>query len=77
MISSPSAYGYRGISDPSAFMLTQKTLDAHNKLYFLEFDHITHVAPERITEGLDGSSDNCKMVTIPARTPSAKTKPSR
>ena len=65
MISSPSAYGYRGISDPSAFMLTQKTLDAHNKLYFLEFDHITHVAPERITEGLDGSSDNCKMVTIP------------
>ena len=65
MISSPSAYGYRGISDPSAFMLTQKTLDAHNKLYFLEFDHITHVAPDRITEGLDGSSDNCKMVTIP------------
>ena len=65
MISSPSAYGYRGISDPSAFLLTQKTLAAHNKLYFIEFDHITHVAPERITEGLDGSSDNCKMVTIP------------
>ena len=65
MISSPSAYGYRGISDPSAFMLTQKTLDAHNKLYFLEFDHITHVAPERITEGLDENSANCLIVNIP------------
>lgn len=65
MISSPSAYGYRGISDPSAFMVTQKTLDAHNKIYFLEFDHITHVAPERITDGLDSHSSNCKMVTIP------------
>ena len=65
MISSPSSYGYRGINDPSAFMVTQKTLDAHNKIYFLEFDHITHVAPERITDGLDGNADNCKMVTIP------------
>lgn len=65
MISSPSSYGYRGINDPSAFMVTQKTLDAHNKLYFLEFDHITHVAPERITEGLDENSANCKIVNIP------------
>lgn len=65
MISSPSAYGYRGIKDPSAFMVTQKTLDAHNKLYFLEFDHITHVAPERITEGLDENSANCLIVNIP------------
>lgn len=65
MISSPSAYGYRGLQDPSAFMLTQKTLDAHNKIYFLEFDHITHVAPERITDGLDPNSPNNKLVTIP------------
>ena len=65
MISSPSSYGYRGLNDPSAFMVTQKTLDAHNKLYFLEFDHITHVAPERITEGLDENSANCKIVNIP------------
>ena len=65
MISSPSSYGYRGINDPSAFMVTQKTLDEHNKIYFLEFDHITHVAPERITEGVEQSSNNCKMVTIP------------
>lgn len=65
MISSPSSYTYRKLGDPSAFMVTQKTLDAHNKIYFLEFDHITHVAPERITDGLDGSADNCKMVTIP------------
>lgn len=65
MISSPSAYGYRGLQDPSAFMLTQKTLDAHNKIYFLEFDHITHTAPERITDGLDPSSPNNKLVMIP------------
>ena len=65
MISSPSAYGYRGLQDPSAFMLTQKTLDAHNKIYFLEFDHITHVAPERITDGLDPNSANNKLVYIP------------
>lgn len=65
MISSPSAYGYRGINDPSAFMLTQKTLDIHNKLYFLEFDHITHVAPEKITDGLDPNSPNNKLVLIP------------
>ena len=73
MISSPSSYGYRGISDPSAFMVTQKTLDAHNKIYFLEFDHITHVAPERITEGLDGNADNCKMVIIPGSGNKCKT----
>lgn len=73
MISSPSSYGYRGISDPSAFMVTPKTLDAHNKIYFLEFDHITHVAPERITDGLDGNADNCKMVTIPGAGNKCKT----
>lgn len=65
MISSPSAYGYRGLADPSAFMVTQKTLDAHNKIYFLEFDHITHTAPERITDGLDPNSPNNKLVMIP------------
>lgn len=65
MISSPSSYAYRGLSDPSAFMVTQKTLDAHGKIYFLEFDHITHVAPEKIIDGSDSNSENCKMVTIP------------
>lgn len=65
MISSPSAYGYRGLADPSAFMVTQRTLDAHNKVYFLEFDHITHVAPEEITDGRDMNSDNGRLVKIP------------
>lgn len=65
MISSPSAYGYRKITDPSAFMVTQKTLDDHNKLYFLEFDHITHVAPEEIRDGLDVTSSNRSIVKIP------------
>ena len=65
MISSPSAYGYRKIGDPSAFMVTQKTLDDHNKLYFLEFDHITHVAPEEICDGLDITASNRSIVKIP------------
>ena len=65
MISSPSSYAYRGLYDPSAFMLTAATLDKHNKLYFLEFDHITHVAPEEIHDGLDENADNCRLVKIP------------
>ena len=65
MVSSPSCYHYRGLEDPSAFMLTQKTLDAHNKLYFLEFDHITHVAPTEIREGRNDDADNKFLVQIP------------
>ena len=65
MISSPSAYGYRKLSDPSAFMVTAKTLDAHNKLYFLEFDHITHVAPEEISDGRDMNLGNARILKIP------------
>lgn len=65
MISSPSAYGYRKINDPSAYMVTAKTLDKHNKLYFLEFDHITHTAPEEIHDGLDKNAKNCRIVKIP------------
>ena len=65
MISSPSSYQYRGLRDPSGFMVTQKTLDAHNKLYFLEFDHITHVAPTEIHDGLDAESANGIIVKIP------------
>ena len=73
MISSPSAYGYRKLLDPSAFMLTQKTLDKHNKLYFLEFDHITHVAPEEIKEGLDEDASNRIIVKIPGSRNKCKT----
>ena len=65
MISSPSAYGYRKLNDPSAFMVTAKTLDKHSKLYFLEFDHITHTAPEEIRDGLDKNAKNCRIVKIP------------
>lgn len=65
MISSPSCYRYRKLGDPSAFMLTQKTLDAHNKLYFLEFDHITHAAPEEIVDGREDDADNRRLVKIP------------
>ena len=48
MISSPSSYGYRPEVSTSAFMVTYETLDKHNKLYYLEFDHITHLSPSHI-----------------------------
>ena len=65
MISSPSAYPYRALTDPSAFMVTQKTLDVRDKLYFLEFDHITHVAPTMIEEPCEDSTGNGCMMAIP------------
>ncbi|MBQ3176719.1 MAG: hypothetical protein IJB52_02785, partial [Clostridia bacterium] len=58
MISSPSAYGYRKLLDPSAFMLPQKALDSRNKLYFLEFDHRTHTTPKVINEPIYSESGN-------------------
>lgn len=51
MISSPSSYAHRAYNDVSAVMLPSDTLDLHNKLYFLEFDHITHVAPAFVPDG--------------------------
>jgi len=65
MISSPSCYSYRALTDPSAFMLTQKTLDLHEKLYFLEFDHITHVAPTMINEPCADTTGNNYLKEIP------------
>lgn len=64
MISSPSHYGYRGPLDTSNFMVTYHTLDQHDKLYYLEFDHITHLAPSHI-EGylIPGGNSKCKNQT--------------
>lgn len=64
MISSPSAYGYRAEDSTSAFMVTYDTLDKHNKLYYLEFDHITNLAPPEI-EGMliPGGHSKCKSLT--------------
>lgn len=72
MISSPSCYRYRALTDPSAFMLTQKTLDIHGKLYFLEFDHITHVAPTMINEPCADTSGNSCLREIPGATSKCK-----
>ena len=58
MISSPSSYGYRRQTDPSAFMLPQKALDRREKLYFLEFDHRTHTTPKVIHEPVYSESGN-------------------
>ncbi len=52
MISSPSSYAYRAVDSTSAFMLTYDTLDFHNKLYYLEFDHITHLSPAKVADVL-------------------------
>lgn len=65
MISSPSCYHFRAIDSPSAFMVTQRTLDKHGKLYFLEFDHITHVAPTMIDEPSSDASGNGILKEIP------------
>ncbi len=51
MISSPSSYAFRKYDDVSAVMLTSDTLDIRDKLYFLEFDHITHLAPPVVPDG--------------------------
>ena len=48
MISSPSSYAFRKHVDPSAFMVAYDSLNRRNKLYYLEFDHITHLAPPYI-----------------------------
>lgn len=65
MISSPSSYGFRSQTDPSAFMVPQKSLYAHEKLYFLEFDHRTHTIPEKIQEPLTDQNGNRLYVTFP------------
>ncbi len=62
MISSPSAYDmYREETSTSAFMVTYDTLKDHNKLYYLEFDHITNLAPKEI-EGvlIPGGNSKCR-----------------
>ena len=61
MIASPASYGSRTQFDPGAFMVTQKSLDAHNKLYFLEFDHCTHTVPEMIDEPISDDNGNLLM----------------
>ncbi len=73
MISSPSDYRYRRLTDPSAFMVTQKTLDAHGKLYFLEFDHITHVAPSMVQEPCADPNGNQSLKMIPGAEKRCKT----
>lgn len=73
MISSPSAYGYRKQNDPSAFMVTQKSLDSRDKLYFLEFDHRTHTAPAEVQEPVADDSGNTSYPKIPGWDSGCKT----
>ncbi|MBR5295490.1 MAG: hypothetical protein IKU24_02735, partial [Clostridia bacterium] len=64
MISSPSSYCYRSEESTSAFMVTFDTLDQNDKLYYLEFDHITHLSPEKVGDILiPGGKNKCKNET--------------
>ena len=61
MISSPSSYNYRSEDSTSAFMVTFDTLDKNDKLYYLEFDHITHLSPEKVGDIIiPGGKNKCK-----------------
>lgn len=48
MISSPSSYMSRSYDSTSGLMLTEQSLLDRDKIYFLEFDHITHLAPQYV-----------------------------
>ena len=58
MISSPSSYAFRKHIDPSAFMVTFDSLDMRDKLYYLEFDHITHLSPTHVENILIPGGDS-------------------
>lgn len=58
MISSPSSYAFRKHIDSSAFMVTYDTLDMRDKLYYLEFDHITHLSPTHVENILIPGGDS-------------------
>lgn len=51
MISSPASYGFREPDSTSAFMLTFKSLDVNDKLYFYEYDQRTYLSQEFALEG--------------------------
>lgn len=48
MISSPSSYYHRRHGDASGFMITLDSLTKSNKIYYLEFDHITYLSPPSV-----------------------------
>jgi len=51
MISSPASYAYREPDSTSAFMLTFKSLDLNDKLYFYEYDQRTYLSQDFALEG--------------------------
>lgn len=75
MLSSPCSYFYRLQTDAGAFMLTHATLDAHNKLYYNEFDHRTHTIPSVMVEKADWNHRNTvyKDVVFPGADIKCKT----
>ncbi|MBD0379805.1 hypothetical protein ICC18_06745 [Paenibacillus sp. WST5] len=48
IFASPSSYWFRQVDGTSAMMTMVDSLDLRNKLHFLEFDHITHLAPQYV-----------------------------
>lgn len=59
LLATPSSYQFRSYDAPSACMLLSDTLDLHNKLYFVSFDHMNYNVrklkdhPRRISGGED------------------------
>lgn len=57
LLATPSSYQFREYEDPSAVMLLSETLDYHNKMYFISFDHMNYNVltlrdnPRRLSEG--------------------------
>ncbi len=48
LIATPASYRYRKHDSTSAVMIAYDSLALHNKLQFLSFDNITHLAPQYI-----------------------------
>lgn len=59
LLATPSSYQYRAYDAPSACMLLSDTLDLHDKMYFISFDHMNYNVkklmgnPRRLTDDGD------------------------
>lgn len=59
LLATPSSYQFRSYEAPSASMLLSDTLDLHDKMYFISFDHMNYNVkklignPKRLTDDSD------------------------
>lgn len=78
LLATPSSYQFRDYEDPSTVMLLSETLDHHNKMYFISFDHMNYNVltlkdnPRRLSEGgeaVEALQNLAKMRTDLLETP--------